>query len=211
MPCTARYCKGDTPKHQAPGPGPQAPSPKAATCSPPEGRGTLGLGRVVRRRVACGLCISPSHTYGADKFNIGFHAPPSRRSQPPSPPHPRRPFHPPKFNPNATSQYRRILPNPALSSYVLCVRSKETSSCQQRQQPQQATDNVLTNLVSPFGPVPPSPSPTVSQGTRQTFASPRSHPPFPQSTLRPALYTACIRRWALPALLALLGQQLDPV
>lgn len=81
MPSMARVILSSI-KHQAQDPG-RSPKPslKARTPQGPRGRedpGTGPPGRVVRRRVAGGLCISPSHRHGADKFNIGFHAPPSR-------------------------------------------------------------------------------------------------------------------------------------
>lgn len=174
MPCTARV---DTRKHQATRPRPpgfRAPSRRAAGS---RGTATLGLGRVVRRRVACGLCISPSHTYGADKFNIGFHAPPSRRSQkegrraslrlsfpPPA-------VHAPPNSIQCDQSIQQSSLNPAISSSralcVLCPRPPVPArrkllvayivSSHNRQ-----TDNIWTHLVSPFAPVPPSPSPTVS-------------------------------------------------
>lgn len=143
MPCMARVMLPSI-KHQAPGT--QAPSTKAR--EPQAERALrlglgLGLGLELGRLavpsgdgVACGLCISPSHRHGADKFNIGFHAPPSRRSQkegrgaslrlprpPPSTP-------PQKANPMRS--VNPILLNPALNSYVLRACTVSTPQRSQR-------------------------------------------------------------------------------
>lgn len=126
-PCMARVILPSI-KHQAqdqrdPGAEPQAPQPAGGSRAPEleQNPGTGPPGRVSSDDgVACGLCISPSHRHGADKFNIRLPRPSiqngARRrggkaslrllqSPPPSI------CHPPNFNP-MRSVTHSLTPNP---------------------------------------------------------------------------------------------------
>lgn len=208
LPCREpRYVlhgKGDAPKPSNQAQAPRLRAPKPQSCSPKKAERPWDW---AIRAVSSGdeshvVFVSPHRRpYGADKFNIGFHAPPSshpdgarRRGGEPASvslfPPPSVPL--PKLQSQCDPSTSRILLNPALSSYVLCVLCSLPPVPARRKllvahgSASAATigkrTNVLTHLVSPSAQCPPSPSPTASQGTGRCVREPRTDfrlSPFP--------------------------------